>query len=737
MKNGANVQIYTANYGDAQHYVVSIRSNGTVRILSRLSGKSIDIKGGTITQNQNVQQYNSNNSRAQSWLVETDGNNATFKGVTYPTYTIKVASSTGYALDVEGGTMANRSNVRIHSANGSEAQRWMFVPMPEFTSGGTYELRSLLKTSMAVDVEGASDIRGANVQLWNANGSNAQKFYLVEEENDHWSIQNVKSGMFVDVVGGSTRSGTNVQQYTDNDSRAQRWRVTQYGTTTLNGKTCAVVTLGSWVTGDGQTLNMDVYNALTSNRTNIDIVTATGETKQRFILYPTTPQDPTLPVPTNVSWCKAVGDTDWSQEQLEQERLYPCWQTTTAWATDTAGHYEWRWRMRHMDGASGAWEDFGDFNEWQPVAATVDGQRVWVTDGLSGTIADEYRAMQYELQVRSAAPTADGNLNVGAANDVTLTAWPVTAITTGNTGFSPDGLRIDYESDYLHGTTDVRLTSLTNASTGEELLSRPVIFNALDSDGSLLVPTSSLKRWVDDGEQLVAQVSVGNDMTPNVLNEQTIALDAVEYGTSSGMEVTPTIGVGEGRTLEVTVPSGYNSKVWAVIDGELRPMAVKDGKATLLYPFGASCEVYVTATNEAGDQWGVWHQSVYGLGNARPCHAWNWSGGSFLLEYREGSPMETDYTVDRQVGTYSLDSRKWQSVHYGPTSEGTFSAVGALSPYIGSEWTREGLAKLCEQGYATYRSPSGMVCDVAVLGYHIVENRRWTEVTVSMRRVTN
>lgn len=739
-QNGANVQIYQPNYTDAQYYAVSKRSDGSYRILSRLSGKSLDVKGGTIASGTNVQQYNSNNSRAQSWTVVADGNTATYQGETYDTYTVKVKGS-NLALDVANGTMANGTNVRVYTANGSDAQRWMFVPMPVFRSGGIFELRSMLKTSMAVDVAG--ETQGANVQLMSADDSNSQKFYLTQEESaSKWSIRSLSSGMYVDVNGAAAAAGTNVQQWPDNDGRAQRWLITQYGTKVLNGRTCAVVTLGSWVAGSGGTLNMDVYNALTSDRANIDIDTAGSATKQRFVLYQSSERDATLPVPVNLGWCYTAGlESEHESNLMCLGTLYPVWDTTSSWPTDAAGHYEMRYRSALMDGPSGTWGDWTDWTDWLTVAAIVDGQTVWMADGLDSTCDPAaYRAMCYEVQVRACVPGSDGNQRVGYEQDATLTAWvPCELSTTTAPGFGPDGMVIPYSCGYEWGTSNIKLAYLKVASTGEDLLKEPLTYKAKDPDGELVVPMTSLTRWVSEGELLEAYTVTTNDNHPNVSASQVLELDAVTYDTTASLSVVPYVTAGEGRTLVVGATNGLVTKAWVVIDGVMRAMDVKNGTATLVYPFSDGFEVWAYVTDSEGTHWGVWHKvfAVNEVPGAEPCHAWNWSGGSFVLEYRLDEAMSTSYNVTNEYSEHSLNNRAWQAVHFGRTQQGRFTAEGCIGEKLDTEGTREKLDAMLKAGHVTYRSPHGDMCDVAVTEASMQCTRGlWTVSVTMVREVT-
>lgn len=741
LKDGANVEIWKPNLSLAQCFTISYRADGTARIISRIAGKSVDVSKNNLTSGQNVLMWKATDNRNQLWDIETDGGTATFEGTSYPTYTIKCSAVKTLAIDIRGGTMANGTNVIVYTANGGDNQRWILVPVPAFTSGGIYELRSMLKTSMCADVAGASDTRGANVLLYEHQDGDNQKFAVTEEEDGKWSIQALHSGMFMDVNKGAAKAGTNVQQWDDNDGRAQRWKVVNYGTTTVDGTTCAVVSFGSYVTSDGQTYFMDVYNAMTSNKANIDIQAASSNAKQRWALYPTLPSGDGIPVVAQLGWSEEAGGEASATTLPEAEELYPTWVTTMSWSTDGPNHYEWRMRTSLMGDASGTWGDWSEWTAWEVAAVAQEGTRAWMPDGLPAEVPEGSRAMRYALQVRSVGVLEDGTTVMGPTASETLTAVRKATITLGTMGFGPEGLRIAYESDYEYGTNFVSVDSVKVG--GREMLASAVRFPALDASGSMLVPMASLKGWIDDGSTATVRFRNGTDLLP--LSTATNHTGTISYDAGSGLDATPTITVGEGRTLLLTVPSAEVTAAWMLVDGDVSKMVrmpLSGNAATLMPPFGSTggYEFFVSVASRDGDRWGVAHldeQETAALMSAyKPCHAWNWGGGHFLLEVREGEPLETDYEVKRNHETFQLNSREWESVHYQRTKSGSFSATGALVPGL-TESARADLEALCDQGYVTYRSPSGLVAEVAVIEFSITEHAHFAEVTVSMTRVTN
>jgi len=71
-------------------------------------------------------------------------------------------------LDVSGAGTANGTNVQLYQCNGTHAQKWML------TQAG--ELRSAVASDMCLDVDNAGTADWTNVQLYQCNGTHAQKW---------------------------------------------------------------------------------------------------------------------------------------------------------------------------------------------------------------------------------------------------------------------------------------------------------------------------------------------------------------------------------------------------------------------------------------------------------------------------------------------------------------------------------------------------------------------------------
>ncbi|MCH3942700.1 MAG: RICIN domain-containing protein [Atopobiaceae bacterium] len=216
-KSGANAQVWSDNETPAQRFLVQYHAvqggKGYYTFKNVLSGKVLDVAGGSKASGANVQQYESNGSKAQQWVLVDAGNGL---------YAITNVGS-GMPLDVAGASSASGANLQQYKANGTSAQKFRLDSCQTASDEGV-SIASSVKGSPVLDVAGASKSAGANVQIWTSNGTKAQDFVLAyDAATGYYSITNAGSGLVLDVAGAGSAPGTNVWQYTANGSLAQRW----------------------------------------------------------------------------------------------------------------------------------------------------------------------------------------------------------------------------------------------------------------------------------------------------------------------------------------------------------------------------------------------------------------------------------------------------------------------------------------------------------------------------------
>lgn len=222
----ANVAIYDANMTGAQRWRVAHDAKGYVSITCIGSGKNLDVAAGKALNGTNIHQYTPNGTPAQKWRLSQNADGS---------YSVLSAINSAFALDIQGASAANGANVQLWEANGTPAQRFKFVPLAvEEPKGnvnideGFYELASVADPSLVVDVSGGSVLNGVNVQMYAANTTLAQLFYISPDpKSGYYEITCANSGKNLDVRNGCILPGTNVQQHEGGACDAQLWAAVQ------------------------------------------------------------------------------------------------------------------------------------------------------------------------------------------------------------------------------------------------------------------------------------------------------------------------------------------------------------------------------------------------------------------------------------------------------------------------------------------------------------------------------
>ena len=277
MNNSANIELSTFNNEtDNQAFIVSHDAQGYITFTNAKSGKVLDVSGGKAGNSKNVQQYESNGTRAQKWVVKKSNHG----------YMIISALDSNYVLDVSGGKANNGTNVQLYSGNGSDAQNWnveKFVSKYEqldvlassnknVIADGVYVISSSMNSKYVLDVKGGSTSNCGNVQLYLNNESTAQAFKVSHDAQGYATFTNVNSGKVLDVSGGIARNGRNVQQYTSNGTRSQKWVIKKSG----NGYTIVSALDSNFV--------LDLSSGRVNNSQNIQLYTSNDSNAQKWNL---------------------------------------------------------------------------------------------------------------------------------------------------------------------------------------------------------------------------------------------------------------------------------------------------------------------------------------------------------------------------------------------------------------------------------------------------------------------
>ena len=217
--DSTTIQLYSGNGSKAQQFKFSKQSDGSYVITNVNSDKALDVRGAAAGNNSVVQQYAINGTNAQRWFIRDSGAG----------YYLQSALG-NWVLDLSGGNTSNGTAIRLYAPNGTQAQRFVVssseVSVPV---NAAVNIKSAGKSNLVFDVPGASTANSARIQLYAANGTNAQKFRFQQIGNGTYNIVNVNSGKVLDVYGASASNGAVLQQYDSNGTVAQQWTVRNYG----------------------------------------------------------------------------------------------------------------------------------------------------------------------------------------------------------------------------------------------------------------------------------------------------------------------------------------------------------------------------------------------------------------------------------------------------------------------------------------------------------------------------
>lgn len=211
MDDCANAQIYAWNNTWAQKFRITTQANGYCTIEALSSGKMLDVAYGGVASGTNVHQYTANGSDAQLWRPVSYGGSV---------YAFQ-SKLNGLYLDVASGVVANGSNVQVWTGNGSPAQKFLLrgVDTSSSISEGAYVLKSRID-GRALDIQSASRDNGAIAQVYDSNGTYAQKFKALSAAEGSYYLVNVHSSKYLDV---DTASNTKLQQWDRTANSNQMW----------------------------------------------------------------------------------------------------------------------------------------------------------------------------------------------------------------------------------------------------------------------------------------------------------------------------------------------------------------------------------------------------------------------------------------------------------------------------------------------------------------------------------
>ena len=211
--NGTKVQLWDYWNGASQQFKFTATTNGYYRISPNCApGSCLDLYYATTTNGAAVKLYQWSGGANQQWLLQpVDG-------------TAKLISKySGKSMCPYGGGTANGTQIHQWSYINSSYtdQQWTLTD----TGSGNYKFINV-KSGKALDISGGNSGNDTKVQLWDDYGNTAQLYKLTSTEVGQFRITpNCATGSCLDVSGPSTADGATVHLWQWLNAANQKWSV--------------------------------------------------------------------------------------------------------------------------------------------------------------------------------------------------------------------------------------------------------------------------------------------------------------------------------------------------------------------------------------------------------------------------------------------------------------------------------------------------------------------------------
>lgn len=129
--------------------------------------------------------------------------------------------ATGKCLDINGASNASGVQLQEWDCNGSNAQSLSFIKQ----SDGLYEIRTQTGSNLCLDISGANPQNLTAVQQYSCNATKAQRFDVRARGSGYEIRPSINLGSCLDVTSGNPNNGTKIIEYSCNGGANQLFHI--------------------------------------------------------------------------------------------------------------------------------------------------------------------------------------------------------------------------------------------------------------------------------------------------------------------------------------------------------------------------------------------------------------------------------------------------------------------------------------------------------------------------------
>lgn len=740
-RSGENIWLFNKNDTAAQYWSITNYDDG-VQIICSLSGRSMDLANNSLKNGTNIRQWDDNNSHAQRWDIVADGKTVTYNGSSYPSYVIK-SHGTNFAVDVSGGGAKSGTNIQIFTANSTDAQRWIFIPIPYFNEQGTYKIVSAMDSKMCADVAGGSTANKANVQLYTDNGTPAQSWYTYLNDDQTITFINTNSMKALDNFG-AVGAGGNALIHQINRTIAQRAFVKRYGHMTYAGQTVPTYLIEVQAGSGATPAVLDARYAKTTPGTNLFFHDVNYGLNQRWALIP----EAAVAVDKMLTPAFYDYGTNIGNGRTTAEFQFACnwteFQIRARFRTKTtnSGYSDWSSWKSAYDGLGGN-NGWGD--EWSPNITYSKSSADKKT--LDIPIPEDYRvdgskvtAMYCQVEMRTFKNFTQKDSmgytlhcqNCGASvSKIKSYYWKPTAQVTSAV-LSGSGLSIGYSSDLDDGGCSVTVWygDISETATGQ-----------YGGSGSVLIPNTKITSLPSGSVECKVQVSTST-VSSDIASKSVTVTDANNRTVISISQGETDYGTHLITISDVRPASNANDKIVLRLSygNNTLPASVRETNTTsTVYEAVSPLKTDITALAwmiKSDGTWDVKQMTLNPISDHMFC--WTFDGGGAVLDLGTSRPGATqEDTIERESETYKIVGRDYESYRFKKIKTRDLSVSGIIVNSVEGHGNYEQLIALLNAGHATFRNSRGEILSVAVTAISKpLEHSDHTEVKVTQHQET-
>ncbi len=136
-------------------------------------------------------------------------------------YSIQSSLNKKKVIDVDNNSNKNGTKIQLYSANGTNAQEFELF-FAGWIDGEPWYYIFKKGQFKCLDVTGGVAGNGVNIQLYDYNGTAAQQWCFIPAGDGSYYLKN-RLGFYMDACGGSSNNGTQIWTYSLNKTSAQKW----------------------------------------------------------------------------------------------------------------------------------------------------------------------------------------------------------------------------------------------------------------------------------------------------------------------------------------------------------------------------------------------------------------------------------------------------------------------------------------------------------------------------------